>query len=184
MYFVNFETNIGNGAKHEYYIGLIIDEIKECLNANAISYVSQGKYPSDSVTQNSQIVNINFGVNEQSETLPGETSGIHIVFGAGNPEAKRLAEILEGNFKNFYSDEIPTRIISEERPQNTVSITINTGFSGNDEDMSWLRGSTDSVAKAVVLSLCEYFGIPFIGCENQIMGMANADATKIGRAHV
>ncbi len=178
MYFVNFQPLTNSAGKYEYYISLITDELKECLNANAISYASQGGYPEESMAEDSQIVNINFGLNaESSEVLPGETSGIHIIFGAGNPESKRLAEILGENFKNFYSDEIPIRIISEERPQNTVSITINAGFSGNAEDMAWLRDSTDSVAKAVVLSLCEYFGIPFIGCENRIMGIATATAT-------
>lgn len=177
MYFVNFEPTTTGGEKYQYYISLMEDELKECLNANAISYITGGNYPNENVPENSQVVNINFGTNEKSETLPGETSGIHIIFGAGDPESKRLSEILENNFKNFYSDEIPTRIISDERPQNSVSITINTGFSGNAEDMAWLRDSTDSVAKAIVLSLCEYFGIPFIGCESHTMGIANADAT-------
>ena len=56
-------------------------------------------------------------------------------------------------------------------------MTINTGFPDNPEDMAWLRDSTDSVAKAIVLSLCEYFGIPFTGCESQTIGTANTDAT-------
>lgn len=177
MYFVSFETDMGNGTKYEYYIGLIIDEIKECLNANAISYVSQGNYPSESMIQNSQAVSMSFGTIERSQALPGETSGIHILFGAGNPKSKRLAEILEENLNSFYSDEIPTRLISDNEPPNPVSITINLGFSSNNEDMAWLRDSTDSVAKAVVLSLCEYFGIPFIGCQNYTMGVANTNAT-------
>lgn len=167
-----------NEAKYEYYINLLTDEVKECLNANAISYTFQSDYPDKTMADNNQIVNMNFGINEKSiDILPGETSGIHIIFGAGNPESKRLSEILAENLKNFYSDEIPTRIISEERSQNPTSITINMGFTENSEDMSWLRSSTDSVAKAVVLSLCEYFGIPFVGCDNQVMGTANADAT-------
>lgn len=177
MYLVNFEPLTESGAKYEYYISLITDELKECLNANDISYISEGKYPNENMAENYQVVNISFGTNEKSETLPGKTSGIHIVFGAGNPESKRLSEILAENLKNFYSDEIPTRIISDERPQDTVSITINTGFAGNPEDMAWLRDNTDSVAKAVVLSLCEYFGIPFIGCGNHTIGIANTDAT-------
>ena len=177
MYFVNFEPLTHSAGKYEYYISLISDELKECLNANAISYTSDGNYPNENFTENSQIVNIHFGTNEKSEVMPGETSGIHIVFGAGNPESKRLSEILEENLKNFYSDEISARIISEERPENSVSITINTGFTDNPEDLAWLRDNTDSIAKAVVLSLCEYFGIPFIGCQNYIMGVANADAT-------
>lgn len=177
MYFVNFEPLMDSEEKYEYYISLITDELKECLNANGISYVSDGNYPNENMSENSQTVNISFGTNQKSETLPGESSGIHIIFGAGNPESKRVSEILRENFKNFYSDEIPTRIISDERPQNTVSIRINTGFADNSEDMQWLRDNTDSVAKSIVLSLCEYFGIPFIGCENHTMGIANSDAT-------
>ncbi len=177
MYFVSFEPLMSDGEKYAYYIELIITELKECLNANAISYISEANYPSENNAENSQIINIGFGTNEKSEALPGEISGIHIIFGAGNPESKRLAEILKENFKNFYSDEIPIKIISDETKQDTVSITINTGFADNPEDMEWLRDNTDSVANAIVLSLCEYFGIPFIGCRNHTIGVANADAT-------
>ena len=177
LYFVNLEPLRDRGAKYEYYIELVINELKQCLNANAISYFSEGNYLNKNIPENAQIVNMGFGVNEKSESLPGVTSGIHIIFGAGNPNSKRLSEILEENLKNFYSDEIPIKIISDERNQNSVSVTINTGFPDNPEDMAWLRDSTDSVAKAIVLSLCEYFGIPFTGCENQTIGIANTDAT-------
>lgn len=177
MYFVNFQPLENSGEKYQYYISLIENELKECLNANGISYALGGNYPDENLARSSQIVNISFGTNEKSEILPGETSGIHIIFGAGNPDSKRLSEIFKGNFKNFYSDEISTRIISEENAQNSVSVTINTGFADNPEDMAWLRDNTDSIAQAIVLSLCEYFGIPFIGCENQTIGVANTDAT-------
>lgn len=177
MYFVNFEPLENSGGKYQYYISLIEDELKECLNANGISYASGGNYPNENLARSSQIVNISFGTNEKSEILPGETSGIHIVFGAGNPDSKRLSEIFMENFKNFYSDEISARIISQESVQDSASVTINTGFADNPEDMAWLRDNTDSIAQAIVLSLCEYFGIPFIGCENQTIGVANTDAT-------
>lgn len=183
MYIVNLDflgnlnSDSNNQENLEYYIKLISDELRECLNTNGISYNIP---PSNS--QNQQIVNLNFSLTNQPDTLAANSMPtLNIVFQSGNPESTRLANIMEENLKNMYSQDasintVPdTSAINIPNTQN-ISITLNFEYS-NTNTTSWLINNIETISKIIVRSLCEYFGIPFVGCENYLTGIANTDAT-------
>ena len=177
---LNFSENLKNtsatGENLEYYIKLISKELEECLNANGISYNTP---PSNS--QNEQGVNLNFDIsNRQNATNPNPT--LNLIFQGGNPEAARLANIMAANLKNMYSNEISINTIADQtaptdmNPQNT-SLTLDFEYGNNTNIADWLMNNIELTASLIVASLCEYFGIPFIGCENNFTGIANSTAT-------
>lgn len=165
-------------GNYEYYLKLIINEINECLNLSGISYSEENQVPQ----RNSDSVKIIFTENSESNIIPADTRGIYIFFTPGNPESKRLATILSKNLGNIYYDSVDVKMISENINENNENseiptVTIGLGFENNDEDIKWIRENTENIAKSVVMSLSEYFGLPFVSCKKTNIGMTNNDIT-------
>lgn len=172
----NLENNSGNEGNLEYYIKLIANELQECLNANGISY----NIPTDN-SQNMQTVNLYFNIRE-TQNLENSMPILNIIFGAGNPESARLANIIETNLNDLYSEEADINAVSDQSSANIMnsqntSVTLDFEYNGDTDTASWLMSNIETMAKSLVLSLCEYFGIPFIGCDSYFTGIANSNAT-------
>lgn len=184
MYTVNLKTSTNkeifksDGGVSEYYIKLIIKEISECLNSNGISYYAGDDEPDKNFQDSSESVTLTVEMSSSPGPMPGEKTGIYIFFNAGNSESKRLAEIFENNIKNLYHSPQNVKIISNNSStiDKIPKITISVGYTDSPEDMEWLKNNIDFISKSTVASLCEYFNIPFIGCESFQFGTANSDA--------
>ena len=168
--------NSNNQENLEYYIKLISNELQDCLNTNGISYNIP---PTNS--QNMQTVNLNFDISESQNTENSRPT-LNIIFNGGNPESVRLANIIEANLNNMYSSEaninsVPNQTATNMANTQNTSLTLDFESDSSTNIISWLMNNIELIAKSIVLSLCEYFGIPFIGCENYFMGIANTNAT-------
>lgn len=185
MYTVNLKTSTNkeiftsDGGASEYYIKLIIKEISECLNSNGISYYTGNDEPDKNSQDSSESVILTVEMSSSPGPLPGDKTGIYIFFNAGNSESKRMAEIFENNIKNLYHSPQNVRIISNDSSKidDIPGITISVGYTDSPEDMEWLKNNIDLISKSLVASLCEYFKIPFVGCESFYIGTANSDAS-------
>lgn len=185
MYTVNLKTSTSkeiftsDGGVSEYYIKLIIKEISECLNSNGISYNTGDGESYKNPRNASETVALTVEMSSSPGLFPGDKTGIYIFFNAGNSESKRMAEIFENNIKNLYHSPQNVKIISNNNLKfdEIPEITISVGYTDSPEDMEWLRNNIDVISKSLVASLCEYFKIPFVGCESFYIGTANSDAS-------
>lgn len=177
MYTAYFESKEPNN-NYEYYIKLIISQIKECINLSGISY-SENPNLSNVPLQTAQII---FDSNNELNSIPADNGGVYIFFIAGNPESKRLATIISKNLGNIYYDSKNVKIISQnEINSDFPTVTIGLGFENNLKDIEWVRENTEEIAKNIVMSLSEYFGLPFVACQKSNIGVTTADVTLYGR---
>ena len=55
-----------------------------------------------------------------------------------------------------------TTAIGEVRQPRAPSVFLELGYHDNADDATWVTGHLDEIARNLVLSLTEYFGIPFL----------------------
>lgn len=185
MYTVNLKTSsqpemfMSDGGASEYYIKLIVKEISECLNSNGISYHLNTAENPENYKDNKKLANIEIKMSSSPGALPGDESGVYIFFDSGNPESKRIADIFENNIKKVYHTPENVKLISKNNGENQSlpSIMISIGYADSPMDVSWLKDNIELISKVAVASLCEYFEIPFIGCEKFYIGTVNIDSS-------
>jgi len=78
-----------------------------------------------------------------------------------------MASILTDNLKEIYPlpqlvQARPTTAIGEVRRTNAPSVLAELGYHDNIEDAMWIENSLEPIARALVLSITEYFGVPFV----------------------
>lgn len=85
----------------------------------------------------------------------------------GSAEGRRAAEIIADNFKAIYP--LPNNVraeattaIGEVRRVRAPSVFLEIGYHDNPQDAAWITGNLDEIARNIVLSLTEYFGLPFL----------------------
>lgn len=97
----------------------------------------------------------------------GQVRGIIVFYYPGSTNGKRAAEIVADNLKAIYP--LPNRVrteattaIGEVRQPRAPSVFLELGYHDNTDDAAWIKGNLDEIARNLVLSLTEYFGIPFL----------------------
>ena len=105
--------------------------------------------------------------NAAPEGLYGQIRGIIVFYYPGSTEGRRAAEIVAENLKNIYPlpDRVraePTTAIGEVRRVRAPSVFIELGYHDNPDDAAWVKNNLNAIARNIVISLCQYFGIPFL----------------------
>ena len=80
---------------------------------------------------------------------------------------KAGAEIIAENYKDVYPDSnkvktVPTSTLRELRRTYAPSALIEVAYHDNPTDAQWIKDNIDKIARNLVLSLTQYFGIPFV----------------------
>lgn len=96
----------------------------------------------------------------------GNTRGGEVYYYPTGTRGKRLAEIISNNLQMIYPltgkvRAIPTTSIGEVRRTRAPSVLIELAYHDNPQDAEWIRSNIDTIARNVVISLTDYFGIPF-----------------------
>ena len=150
----------------------LADAMVPYLNASGIQYVRN----TPDMTSVSSIRASNEGTydlhlalhsNASAPSNYGKTRGIIVFYYPGSTNGKRAAEIMATNLKAIYP--LPNRVraeattsIGEVRQPRAPSVFIELGYHDNEDDAAWIKSHLDETARAVVLALTEYFGIPFL----------------------
>lgn len=177
------------GGNEEQYMNLVADRMEPYLRASGISYVRNN--PSRNVTgaiadsnAGNYDVHLALHSNAAPERLSGKIRGIDIYFAPSSYDSERLANIIANNFKNIYplpdkSRAIPTTSLGEVTQTRAVAVLCEIGYHDNVDDVTWLKNNLDAIAKNLVQSLCDYFGIPFVNAGPVFGGVVAADGSNL-----
>ncbi len=168
-----FNPYITGSGSEEYFMNRIADEMEPYLRANTIRF--QRNTPQ--MTAASSIAQANRGKYDLYLALHSNASGDGITEGRvrgiiafyypTSRNGKRAAEIFAKNLKSIYPlpDRVtirPTTALGEVRQPNAPSVLLEIGYHDNLADARWVEGNIRPIAENLVLSLTEYFGLPFI----------------------
>lgn len=158
------------GGNEEFYMNLIADAMEPYLYASGIEFTRN----TPDMTAASSIAASNAGNydlhlaihSNASPTGLGERRGSEVYYFPTSQNGRRLAEIIANNLEMIYPVSngvraIPTTTIGEVRRTRAPAVLVELAYHDNVDDASWIRDNIDSIARNLVLSLTDYFGIPF-----------------------
>lgn len=161
-----------NGGTEEDLMNRLADAMVPYLDASGIRYTRNNP----DMTAASSIRASNAGSydlhlalhsNAAPEGQYGSLRGIIVYYFPGSAEGRRAARLVVDNLKAIYP--LPalvraesTTAIGEVRRVRAPSVFLEMGYHDNPDDAVWIQNHLDSAARAIVLALCEYFGIPFL----------------------
>lgn len=160
------------GGNEEYYMNLIADAMLPYLRSSGIQY--ERNNPDRSLGQaiaqsNAGNYDLHLAIhsNASPPALSGTLQGTDVYYYTNSAASRRAAEIIAQNFKNIYPDPnrvktVATTSLTELRSTSAPAVLIETAYHDNPQDAQWIRSNIDRIAANLVLSLTEYFGIPFI----------------------
>ncbi len=160
------------GGTEEYYMNLIADAMVPYLRSSGIQYVRN----TPDMTAASSIRASNAGnfdlhlaihSNASPESLAGQLQGSDIYYYPSSWQGKRVAEIIAQNIKAIYPTPslvraLPTTALGEVSKTYAPSAFIEIAYHDNIDDATWIINNIDDIARVIVLSLTEYFDIPFV----------------------
>lgn len=161
-----------NGGTEEYYMNLIADAMEPYLRSSGIQWVRN----TPDMTAASSIVQSNQGTydlhvalhsNAAPEAEAGKRQGAEVYYAPNSVNGKRAAEIIASNLKDIYPypwlvKTVTTTRLGEVTKTRAPSVLIEFAYHDNPEDATWIKQNIGEIAANVVLSLTEYFGIPFV----------------------
>ena len=161
----------GNGSE-EYYMNLIADAMEPYLVSSGIEFVRNT--PEMTAASSIRASNAgNFDVhlalhsNAAPESMSGKLTGFDAYYSPNSERRRRLADILAANLKAVYYDPSkvqtrPTTSIGEVARTRAPAVLLELGYHDNPTDAAWIRANINTIARNLVYSLTEYFGIPFV----------------------
>lgn len=161
-----------NGGTEEEWMNRLADAMVPYLVSSGIQYVRN----TPQMTAASSIRASNDGdfdlhlalhSNGAPEGQYGQIRGVLVFFYPGSTKGRKAAEIMAQNLKAIYPlpnrvRAEPTTTIGEVRRVRAPAVFLELGYHDNPDDASWVKNNLDLIARTIVRSLTEYFGIPFL----------------------
>lgn len=160
------------GGTEEQWMNRLADAMEPYLTASGIRYVrNTPEMTAASSIRASNAGNYDLHVALHSNAAPegqyGSARGIIVFYYPGSSAGQRAALIMADNLKSIYP--LPnlvraeaTTIIGEVRRVRAPSVFLEIGYHDNPDDATWVTTNLDLIARNLVLSLTEYFGLPFL----------------------
>ena len=172
-----------NGGTEEYYSNLLADKMVPFLDASGIRYTRN----TPEMTAASSISASNAGSYDlhlalHSNASPpgsyGENRGPVLYHYPGSEKGKMACTILADGLRAIYPvpnlvQVLPTTAIGEVRRVRAPSAFLELAYHDNVDDADWIKNNLDTIARNLVLSLTEYFDIPFFQTENIRAGVVD-----------
>lgn len=162
----------GNGSE-EYFMNLVVDAMEPYLLSSGIQFDRN----SPDMTAASSIAQANRGQYDFYLALhsnasgdgssEGRVRGIIAFYYPTSTNGRRGAEIIADNLKNIYPlpDLVTTRAttaLGEVRQPRFPAVLVEMGYHDNLADARWIESNIENIARNLVQSMTEYFGIPFM----------------------
>jgi len=160
------------GGSEEYYMNLIADAMVPYLKSSGVQVFrnTPDMTAASSIVQSNQS-NVDLHVAIHSNAAPegaaGTYRGTDVYYAPIGGLSKKFAEIVVRNMKKIYPlpDKVvalPTFTLGEVLRTNAPAVLIEVAYHDNVEDATWIKNNIDAIAKAISLSITEYFGIPLV----------------------
>jgi N-acetylmuramoyl-L-alanine amidase len=159
-----------DGGNEEYYMNLVADAMEPYLVASGIQFVRN----TPEMTAASSIAASNRGVFDLHLALhsnatgsgDGSVRGSEVYYNPQNSQSKRFADIAAKNLKLIYPipqnvRTVPTSSLGEVVRTKAPGVLMEIAYHDNAQDAQWIRDNIELIAANIVLSLTEFFGIPF-----------------------
>lgn len=160
------------GGNEEYYMNLIVDAMVPYLRANKIDFTrnSPGFNLSDIIAQsNTGIYDLHLALhsNFSPENLTGILQGPDVYHYAYSEKGKKAADIIASNLKINYPNPdlvtvIPNTTLNELKKVKAPAVLVELAYHDNADDAQWIRDNINGIARILVASLAQYFGISFV----------------------
>ena len=161
-----------NGGTEEEWMNRLADAMVPYLISSGIQFTRN----TPDMTATSSIAASNAGQYDlhlalHSNAAPdgqyGQIRGIIVFYYPTSAKGRRAAVIMADNLKTIYP--LPNNVraesttsIGEVRRVRAPSVFLELGYHDNPDDAAWIKNNLEPVARNLVLSLTEYFGIPFL----------------------
>ncbi|MCI8649358.1 MAG: SH3 domain-containing protein [Anaerotruncus sp.] len=177
---------VAGGGNEEYYMNLIADAMEPFLRSSGIRY----RRNTPDMTAASSIVQSNQGnydlhlalhSNAAPESEAGMRQGTEVYYAPGSKKGRRAAEIIAENLRDIYPypqlvRSLPTTRLGEVTKTRAPAVLVEFAYHDNLEDANWIRQNIPVIAQNVVLSLTQYFGIPFIPAQPAYRGVVQVSS--------
>ena len=174
-----------SGGTEEAYMNLLADAMIPYLDASGIRYTrnTPDMTAAGAIAQ-SNAGNYDLHLALHSNAAPdgkyGSIRGSIVFYYPGSVQGQRAAQIVADGLKAIYPDpnlvrSEATTSIGEVRFVRAPSVFLELAFHDNTEDAAWIKNNIPVIARNLVLSLTEYFGIPFF--ERQLNRAGTVDVS-------
>lgn len=160
------------GGSEEYYMNLIADAMIPYLQSSGIQYTRNDPSMSaaDAIAQSNRgnyDLHLALHSNAAPEGQYGTYTGVDVYYSPVSTRGRRAAQIFVRNLKSIYPNPakvraLTTTTIGEVTQTRAPAVFLELGYHDNTQDASWVSNNINRIAANLVLSLTEYFGIPFI----------------------
>lgn len=176
-------NNYVSGGTEEQYMNQLADAMIPYLDSSGIRYSRN----TPEMTAISSIAASNAGNYDlhlalHSNAAPpdryGTIRGSIVFYYPGSFEGRRAARIITDGLKAIYPDpnlvrSEATTAIGEVRRVRAPSVFLELAFHDNEADAAWIKGNIPVIARNLVLSLTEYFDIPFFETQMNRTGVVD-----------
>ena len=174
-----------NGGTEEYYMNLLADKMVPYLDASGIRYDrnTPSMTAADSIAA-SNAGNFDLHLALHSNAAPegqyGTSRGSIAFYYPGSIQGKWAADIIANNLRSIYPlpdkvRAVSTTTLGEVRKVRAPAVLLELAFHDNPDDAQWIVTHIDAMAESIVLSLTEYFGIPFFPDSYPLPGEVRAE---------
>lgn len=176
-------------GNEELYMNLLADRMEPYLRSSGIVFVRndpdknvQGAIKDSNAGDYD--VHLALHTNAGPEQFAGKLRGVDIYFAPNSIDSERLANIIANNMKSIYPlpdkvRAVPTYSLGEVLQTKAVAVLCELGYHDNFADEAWLKNNLELIAKNLVRSLCDYFGIPFVLPSAIQFGMVATDGSNL-----
>ena len=161
-----------SGGTEEEYMNLIAARMEPYLRSSGIAFVRNDpdKNVAGAIADSNAgeyDVHLALHSNAGGEDFAGKLRGIDVYYNPENSYSQTLATIIANNLQAIYplpkkSRALPATNLGEVLRTNAVAVLAELGYHDNPLDEAWIKGNLNAIAKNLVRSLCDYFGIPFV----------------------
>ena len=176
----------GTGSE-EYWMNRLADAMIHYLNSCGIRY----KRNTPDMTAGSSIRQANAGwydfylalhSNAAAPDNYGNVRGVIAFYYPTSTQGQRAAQIFVNNLRSIYPlpDKVVTRSttsLGEVRDSKFPAVLLELGYHDNYEDARWIENNLTEIARNLVLSLTDFFDIPFIWPTDPWEGTVNVSGT-------
>ncbi len=169
-----------NGGNEEEYMNLIADRMEPYLRSSGITFVRNDPNKSAAAAiadSNSGHYDVHLALhsNAAPPNLSGQLRGVDIYYYPQSQSSERLATIIANNMKLIYplpdkSRALPTDFLGEVTRTRATAVLAELGYHDNIEDEAWIKSNLSAIARNLVLSLTDYFDIPFVEAASPLKG--------------